>query len=58
MMITKSSLTAWFGAAAGEADFEALYRAELPRVYNFFRYCVGDEALAEDLSGAGWRVCA
>jgi len=50
MMITKSSLGAWFGAAASEADFEALYRAELPRVYNFFRYRVGDEALAEDLT--------
>ena len=50
MMITKSSLSAWFGAAASDADFESLYRAELPRVYNFFRYRVGDEALAEDLT--------
>jgi RNA polymerase sigma-70 factor (ECF subfamily) len=58
-MITKSSLGAWFGAAASEADFEALYRAELPRVYNFFRYRVGDEALAEDLTSEtfekAWR---
>ena len=58
-MITKSSLAAWFGAATGDADFEALYRAELPRVYNFFRYRVGDEALAEDLTSEtfekAWR---
>jgi RNA polymerase sigma-70 factor (ECF subfamily) len=58
-MITKSSLAATFGAAASEADFEAVYRAELPRVYNFFRYRVGDEALAEDLTSEtfekAWR---
>jgi RNA polymerase sigma factor (sigma-70 family) len=58
-MVTKSSLAAWFSPAAGEADFEALYRAELPRVYNFFRYRVGDEALAEDLTSEtferAWR---
>ena len=59
MMITKSSLAAWLGAAASEADFEALYRAELPRVYNFFHFRVGDEALAEDLTSEtfekAWR---
>jgi RNA polymerase sigma-70 factor (ECF subfamily) len=58
-MVTKSSLAAWFGSAASEADFEALYRAELPRVYNFFRYRVGDDALAEDLTSEtfekAWR---
>lgn len=31
-------------------DWEAVYRAELPRVYNFFRYRVGDDQLAEDLT--------
>lgn len=40
-------------------DFEALYRAELPRIYNFFRYRVGDGPLAEDLTSAtfekAWR---
>jgi RNA polymerase sigma-70 factor (ECF subfamily) len=39
-----------FMASASEADWEALYTAELPRVYNFFRYRVGDDALAEDLT--------
>jgi len=58
-MITRTSLAAWLGAAATEADFEALYRAELPRVYNFFRYRLGDDALAEDLTSEtfekAWR---
>lgn len=31
-------------------DFETVYRAELPRVYNFFRYRVGDDEVAEDLT--------
>jgi RNA polymerase sigma-70 factor (ECF subfamily) len=33
-----------------EVDFEAVYRIELPRVYNFFRYRVGDDQAAEDLT--------
>jgi RNA polymerase sigma-70 factor, ECF subfamily len=45
--------------AAGEADWEALYAAELPRVYNFFRYRVGCAADAEDLTAQtfekAWR---
>ena len=34
----------------GRVDFETVYRTELPRVYNFFRYRLGDEQLAEDLT--------
>jgi RNA polymerase sigma-70 factor, ECF subfamily len=30
-------------------DFEAIYHAELPRVYNFFRYRAGDDQVPEDL---------
>jgi RNA polymerase sigma-70 factor (ECF subfamily) len=45
--------------AASEADWEALYATEMPRVYNFFRYRVGDEAIAEDLTSTtfekAWR---
>jgi RNA polymerase sigma-70 factor, ECF subfamily len=59
LMITKSRLLAWFGMSATEADFADLYRAELPRVYNFFRYRVGDGQLAEDLTSEtfekAWR---
>ena len=44
---------------ATAADWEALYATEMPRVYNFFRYRVGDDALAEDLTSTtfekAWR---
>lgn len=44
---------------AEEIDWEAAYKEYLPRVYNFFRYRVGDRALAEDLTAAtfekAWR---
>ena len=33
-------------------DWEAVYRSELPKVLNFFRYRVGDAALAEDLTAS------
>lgn len=47
----------WLAATA--ADWDALYREQLPRVYNFFRYRVGG-AEAEDLCAAtfekAWRA--
>lgn len=53
------NLKSWFGVSATEADFEALYRHELPRIYNFFRYRVGDGPVAEDLTSEtfekAWR---
>jgi len=58
-MVTKSNLTTWFGASINETDFEEFYRTELPRIYNFFRYRVGDGQLAEDLTSEtfekAWR---
>jgi len=36
--------------AAEVVDWEAIYAEQLPRVYNFFRYRVGDGPLAEDLT--------
>jgi RNA polymerase sigma-70 factor (ECF subfamily) len=58
-MVTKSSLMPRFGISATEADFEELYRVNLPQVYNFFRYRVGDGQLAEDLTSEtfekAWR---
>lgn len=40
-------------------DFEAVYQSELPRIYNFFRYQIGDDQIAEDLTAAtfekAWR---
>lgn len=52
---------AWAPAAgATEADWDALYREQLPRVYNFFRYRVGDGPEAEDLTAItfekAWRA--
>lgn len=42
-----------------EVDWETAYQADLPRVYNFFRYRVGDDHLAEDLTSEtfekAWR---
>jgi RNA polymerase sigma-70 factor (ECF subfamily) len=37
-------------SAAAEADWDAVYAEQLPRVYNFFRYRFGNDALAEDLT--------
>lgn len=41
---------AWALNPARDADWDALYAEQLPRVYNFFRYRVGDGAVAEDLT--------
>jgi len=44
---------------AREVDWEAAYQADLPRLYNFFRYRVGDDLVAEDLTAEtfekAWR---
>jgi RNA polymerase sigma-70 factor, ECF subfamily len=49
-MISKLKMSTWFAAQATEEDFEQFYYAELPRVYNFFRYRFGDGPQAEDLT--------
>lgn len=36
--------------AAAEPNWDAVYTEQLPRVYNFFRYRFGHDALAEDLT--------
>lgn len=42
-----------------EVDWEAAYREDMPRLYNFFRYRVGDNDVAEDLTAEtfarAWR---
>lgn len=47
-------------AAKLDVDWNAVYRQELPRIYNYFRYRLGDNALAEDLTSAtfekAWRA--
>ena len=55
-------LLGWLvGAAERESvDWDAVYQEELPRVYNFFRYRVGNPATAEDLTSLAfekaWRA--
>jgi RNA polymerase sigma-70 factor (ECF subfamily) len=43
-----------------DVDWNAIYADQLPRVYNYFRYRVGDDALAEDLTATtfekAWRA--
>ncbi len=47
-------------AATHEVDWEVVYGELLPRVYNFFRYRVGDGPQAEDLTATtfekAWRA--
>lgn len=50
---------ALFGSKSLPLNFEDVYRQEVPRVYNFFRFRTDDDALAEDLTSAtlekAWR---
>lgn len=45
--------------ATQAVDWNAVYAEELPRIYNYFRYRVGDGPLAEDLTATtfekAWR---
>ncbi len=38
--------------AQTDADWNAVYQRELPRIYNYFRYRFGDNAIAKDLTSA------
>lgn len=40
----------WALDPARDADWDALYADQLPRVYNYFRYRLGNSAVAEDLT--------
>jgi len=61
-MSTQSAVIRLIGwvAPATEADWDGLFVEQLPRVYNFFRYRVGDGAEAEDLTSItfekAWRA--
>jgi RNA polymerase sigma factor (sigma-70 family) len=49
----------FYSASAAEPDWEAVYTEQLPRVYNFLRYRLGNETLAQDLTSRtfekAWR---
>src|SRR5262245_3317219 len=51
-------LVKWLTAA--EPDWDAVYSEQLPRVYNFFRYRIGDRRDVEDLTAQtfekAWRA--
>ena len=40
----------FLGVVAAEPNWDAVYAEQLPRVYNFFRYRIGNDAHAEDLT--------
>jgi RNA polymerase sigma-70 factor (ECF subfamily) len=54
-----TSRPAWWSSAA-TPDWDQVYRDQLPRVYNFFRYRLGNDAVAEDLTSRtfekAWRA--
>lgn len=39
----------------GQPIGETIYRQELPRIYNYFRYRMGDDVLAEDLTSIAFQ---
>jgi RNA polymerase sigma-70 factor (ECF subfamily) len=61
-MMAESRVFAWILSPASpvEIDWNDVYRAELPRVFNYFRYRVGNTATAEDLTSTtfekAWRA--
>jgi RNA polymerase sigma-70 factor (ECF subfamily) len=40
----------FYGTSFVEPDWEAVYAEQLPRIYNFLRYRLGNETLAQDLT--------
>jgi len=57
--MTAQPIRTFFSRRTSTVDYDELYHAELPRVYNFFRYRVGNNQLAEDLTSEtfekAWR---
>ncbi|HEX2981229.1 MAG TPA: sigma-70 family RNA polymerase sigma factor [Anaerolineaceae bacterium] len=58
-MNARTRLLSLLRVESDPVDFDAVYRAEVTRVFNFFRYRVGDDQLAEDLTAEtfekAWR---
>src|SRR5438105_2632413 len=48
--------------STAEIDWEAVYMAEMPRIFNYFWYRMGDATIAEDLTATtfekAWRARA
>jgi RNA polymerase sigma-70 factor (ECF subfamily) len=49
----------FYRTSSADPDWEAVYAEQLPRVYNFLRYRLGNETLAQDLTSRtfekAWR---
>ncbi len=45
----------FYRTSSAEPDWEAVYSEQLPRVYNFLRYRLGNEALAQDLTSRAFE---
>ena len=60
MAITTNSIIQEKVPTETAVDWDTIYAAELPRVYNFLRYRVHDDALAQDLTATtfekAWRA--
>lgn len=58
-MDARARILSFFASRNEQADFAEVYRQELPRIYNYFRFRLGDSALAEDLTSEtfekAWR---
>jgi RNA polymerase sigma-70 factor (ECF subfamily) len=54
-MDTRAKISSLFGSLAEPADFEVFYHQEFPRIYNYFRFRVGNNALAEDLTSETFK---
>jgi RNA polymerase sigma-70 factor (ECF subfamily) len=63
-MMAETPVLSWLlpRTATAEIDWDDVYRAELPRVLNYFRYRVGRTETAEDLTSTtfekAWRARA
>lgn len=54
-MTSTSNFAKYFDRATSSVDWETVYASELPRVFNFFRFSVGNDMLAEDLTAETFR---
>lgn len=58
LQATPDRRMAW--VSANELDWDALYSDQLPRIYNYFRFRIGRDADAEDLTArtfeSAWRA--
>ena len=58
-MAAKTSFFPWIGTEISADEFEAIYRAELPRVYRFFCYRFSEGPLGQGSNSAtfekAWR---